>query len=153
MRPVMIPELQFGSWQPWAQRKSTVKGYLPGVYVISITNKELTGQPVDWADVSYIGMTRSQSGLAGRWKQFDDAIRKPTGMHSGGNSVFATFGPYEGWKERLFVAAMPIECNTWKPSVDDTLKMGWIGYLEYEAFAKYREHCKDRALRPRFNRQ
>jgi hypothetical protein len=94
-------------------------------------------------------MTNSQEGLRGRWHQFFNAIRGKTG-HSGGNTVFNALGHYDGWTQGLFVAAMPIECNVKNPDDADLIKMGWVAYLEYEAFAECcrntKGHCK-----PKYN--
>jgi hypothetical protein len=64
--------------------------------------------------------------------------------------VFADLGHYELWKEKLFVAAMPIECSVAAQTEQDLIKMGWVAYLEYEAFAEYHRHVRGRG-KPRYN--
>ena len=45
---------------------------------------------------------------------------------------------------------MPIECNTETPDQTDLIKMGWVAFLEYEAFSEfYSEMPKNK--KPKFN--
>jgi hypothetical protein len=137
MREITLPELKFSTWYKWENRgEYNLKKY-PGVYIISITEKNnLEGTKPYWRDAVYVGMTTSKKGLAGRWRQFDRSIKGKNG-HSGGTSIFKAKGKYDLWEEHLYVAAMGIECDPVNPTGKDYLKMGWIVYLEYEAFAFY----------------
>lgn len=139
-RELILPALDFGVWFPFEKRQSVPNCKMPGVYAIAASDSNLEGYPVDWADVSYIGMTVSQNGLSGRWSQFYRAIRGEKGCHSGGYSAYETLGHYEQWSKRLFVAAMPVDCNTNEPSANDLLRMGWVAFFEYEAFSEFRRH-------------
>ena len=149
MRHIAVPEMKFCPWFAWENRKKIPLREMPGIYLLSVTRKNLEGQSPEWADVAYIGMTNSRQGLIGRWQQFFNSVRGKNG-HSGGNTVFADLGHYESWKERLFVAAMPIECSVAAPTEQDLIKMGWVAYLEYEAFAEYHRHVRGRG-KPRYN--
>jgi hypothetical protein len=149
MRSIQIPELKFSNWYAWANRlKYPLKEY-PGVYLVAITPKaNLSGQRPKFVDVVYIGMTRRRTGLRGRWADFDRAIKTGHG-HSGGNIIYKYKGPYSTWSDHLYVAAMGVECDVLNPDEEDYLRMGWVAYLEYEAFAFY---CRDIGGHPRYNK-
>lgn len=149
MRNIEIPELKFNNWKVWDDRESIKNCDFPGVYLIAISDENLRGKRIRWKHVSYIGMTNSVSGLKGRWNQFQNSIRGKRG-HSGGNKIFSKLRHYEQWHNKLYVSAMPIICNVKTPSPNDQLKMGWVTFLEYEAFSKYNSSISDRT-RPPFN--
>ncbi len=142
-----IPELAFPPWVPWESRRRLPLVRLPGVYLLSITTESLTGNALQWDDVSYIGMTNSIGGLASRWRQFDRAIRGKGG-HSGGNKVFRILGHREAWEVDLFVTGMTIPCDVRRSASEDLRQMGLVASLEYEAFAQYQEEVGGK---PRFN--
>jgi len=133
--------LSFCNWHKWKDRSQIENSEFPGVYMISITNKNLKGKP-NYNDVSYIGMTNLQK-LKSRWTQFDNSIRGKK-WHSGGIRVYNEFGNYDSWKENLFVCAMPIKCNPKKAmrTPEDLRLMGECAYLEYEAIARFKEKAK-----------
>lgn len=149
MRRIAVPEMKFCPWFAWENRRKVPLCEMPGIYLLSITRMNLEGQSPEWTDVSYIGMTNSRQGLIGRWQQFFNSVRGKNG-HSGGNTVFADLGHYESWNKKLFVAAMPIECSVSAATEQDLIKMGWVAYLEYEAFAAFRHHLPVRG-KPRYN--
>ena len=151
MSNVAIPSLSFGPWTRWNDRHSIDGSDYPGVYVLRIGNSRFIGRKAKVADCHYIGMTNSRKGLKGRWGQFDRAIRGKRG-HSGGNLIYSKLGHYDDWPKRLFVAAMPVICQTVDPTSRDYRLMGIVAYLEYEAFAVFRRsHPKIR--KPRFNKK
>ena len=150
MSSVRIPPLQFSNWYVWEYRNRFPKVEFPGVYVLSIINSpDLVGQRPYWHDVVYVGMTNSRGGLRSRWNQFNRATRGKGG-HSGGNSIYQELGHYSTWGQSLYVAGMAIECNVTSPSGNDYLRMGWVAYLEFEAFSSY---CEKVGGHPRFNKQ
>lgn len=151
MRNIELPELSFSPWKHWAERKEIQNSEYPGIYLISISKKDLLGQYPEYKDVVYIGMTNSKQGLRGRWNQFHNSISGKRG-HSGGNTVFKELGYYQEWKESLYVSAMPIICNTVSPDENDLLKMGWVAYLEYEAFSQYYE-SENESNKPKYNKK
>lgn len=123
----------------------------PGVYLISITpNNELAGEEPSFEDVVYIGMTNSRQGLCGRWNQFSRAALG-NGKHSGGKRVYLDKGRYDTWNDNfLYIAAMSVKCDVKKPTNEDYIKMGWVAYLEYEAFACY---YKNVGGHPKYNKR
>ncbi len=151
MRRVEMPDLKFTPWFTWETRRKMPLCEMPGVYLLAITRKNLEGQVIQWADVSYIGMTNSRQGLAGRWQQFFNSIRGKHG-HSGGNTVFSDLGDYNSWRKKLFVAAMPVKCDVTTASEQDLIKMGQVAYLEYAAFAAFRRHFSARE-KPQYNKR
>lgn len=137
MRDVAIPELKFSKWYAWENRTRYPLVDYPGVYLISISsNSHLEGQEPRFEDVVYIGMTKSKNGLRGRWQQFFNAIKGREG-HSGGKTVYRDKGHYSTWPDYLYVAAMGVKCDVINPTDHDYIRMGWVVYLECEAFAQY----------------
>lgn len=135
------PELKFSNWYKWEDRNSFPDKTCPGVYMISITDKNLEGKEPAFEDVVYVGMTNSQGGLQSRWNQFNNSINGKSG-HSGGNTINTSLGNYSLWTKKLFVCAMSVECTTLKNNrtCEDLIKMGWVAFLEYEALSKFKEH-------------
>ena len=151
MRSIEIPELSFCPWVAWEDRRAIENSKYPGVYLISISEMNLVGVSPVYKEVSYIGMTNSQGGLRGRWSQFHSSIHGRKG-HSGGNTVFEDLGNYRTWDKNLFVSGMSILCNTKTPDHSDLIKMGWVAYLEYEAFSAF--YLSDSILKkPRYNKK
>ena len=150
MRAIHLPKLTFSSWYSWEGRTEYALRKYPGVYLLSISEKrDLHGQQPFWYDVSYIGRTNSQGGLVSRWRQFDRSIKGGRG-HSGGKTVFQHLGPYPEWSRNLYVAAMGVECDPRTPTHDDYIRMGWVAFLEYEAFALFH---KEVGRHPQYNKQ
>jgi hypothetical protein len=149
MKKISVPTLKFGHWHAWENRAEIPNCEYPGVYLLVISNRKLEGEKALCKNASYIGMTNSIKGLMGRWYQFHRAILGNR-THSGGSAVFRTHGNYKEWRKKLFVAALPVICDTKKPTASDLKKMGIITYLEYEAFANFRENHA-RLNKPEFN--
>jgi hypothetical protein len=140
----------FSSWYAWENRQRFPQQDYPGVYLMAISPRtDLEGTPPDWRDVVYIGMTNSQGGLAARWRQFNRSIHGNRG-HSGGKTAFAALGPYPSWTDCLYVAGMAVPCDVLTPGRDDYLRMGWVAFYEYEAFARY---CEAVGGHPRYNQK
>jgi len=150
---IEIPKLEFSNWTLWSNRNNTENRRFPGVYLIAISNKELSGIKPTYDDVSYIGMTNSKNGLCGRWSQFNRSIHGKTG-HSGGNTVYKKLGHYDNWPKglKLYVSSMSVECNTSNPTEDDLLKMGWVTYLEYNAFSEFMASNDTNLNKPEYNK-
>lgn len=144
-----MPGLLFSPWIEWSQRDRYPQVNCPGVYAISITdNLNLLGESVRWDDVVYIGMTNARGGLRSRWKQFDNSIVGGYG-HSGGIRVRKEVGSNYGtpeWTARVYVAALPIECNIGNPNAQDYIAMGQVAYLEYQALSEFFKEKKDLPL-------
>jgi hypothetical protein len=158
-RSVPFPKLKFSRWHKWNRRARIPGKNYPGVYVLAITrDAKLSGRAVKWEDVDYIGMSVSRGGVAARLNMFNQSIRQTKtwrdGPHAGGNLVRRKKGRYEHWNEHLYVAAMTIPCNMNRPTAADYRKMGWVAYLEYDAFAAYWRtagRLNKRRRYPRFN--
>lgn len=149
---ISIPELAFTKWCPWEKRNSIDGASYPGVYALAISIEELERKSVQFSDVCYIGMSNSKKGLKGRWGQFAQAVKGKSGLHSGGDTIFKDLGSYEDWNRQLFVAACPVECNVGASSPEDLRKMGFVVYLEYEAFAQFVEY-NPMLARPKYNKK
>ncbi len=149
MRNIRAPKLRFGPWTAWRERNSIPDANCPGVYLLRIGKRRFTGQNASVAQSHYIGMTNSHAGLKGRWSQLNRAIHG-NGGHSGGNLIYSRLGHYDTWSNSLFVAAMPIACDTLDPTPRDYRLMGVVAYLEYEAFSVFRR-SHPRLKKPRFN--
>jgi hypothetical protein len=151
LRSIEIPELKFSRWHYWPDRGQLPGISSPGIYMLSVTEQDLSGKVVRFRDVSYIGMTNSQAGLRGRWNQLNRSINGWSG-HSGGNSIRKTLGVYDSWKNGLdlYVCAASIPCDVKRRSAKDLHLMGAICYLEYEAFLKFKRACPELGS-PEFN--
>ena len=153
-----MPKLNFSKWMSWVKRLNFAGGENPGIYMISITEKDLEGKDPQYQDVVYIGMTNSRGGLFNRWQQFDNSIKsdKITGNgHSGGDRVYEEMKcSYDDWKKKLnlFVCGQAIQCNTTKAdrTPDDLVKMGEIRYLECLAISEFK---KAMDKEPKYNKQ
>ncbi len=93
-------------------------------------------------------MTKSE--LKGRLGSFNSSITGKTG-HSGGNTICEDLGNYGEWakNKKLFVAVMPIECDTERRNSADLRQMGVVAALEYMAFARFQD--KTECDRPEYN--
>lgn len=145
-----MPEMEFSMWYEWDHRHSYTHRCRPGVYLIAITNrKNLAGTQTKWKDVVYIGMTNSVNGLAGRWYQLDRTIKGGHG-HSGGKSMRKALGDYGTWDKKVYVAALPVDCDVATGTPEDYIKMGWVAFYEYEAFSEY---AKAVGGHPKYNKR
>jgi hypothetical protein len=136
VRSVEMPEPRFSDWYRWSDRTKFPDKKYPGVYIISISPREdLAGSPPLFSDVCYIGMTAARGGLASRWRQFFHTVQGGRSQHSGAKTIFLEKGAYEQWREHLYVAAFAVPCEIVSPTADDYVKMGWVAFMEYEAFA------------------
>lgn len=140
MPKIDVPTLQYSSWHKWEDRASITGADQPGIYLLAIKGSRPVDANATYKDVCYIGMTVSKAGLKGRWRQLDRSLRG-SGGHSGANSIFAQRGAISDWgRKQLYVAAMPVPCNTTELTAADLRTQGKICYLEYEAFAQFFEH-------------
>tara|TARA_Y100000310_G_C20575802_1_gene760337 strand:- start:966 stop:1319 length:354 start_codon:yes stop_codon:yes gene_type:complete len=117
--------------------------------MIAITKKKIGNKKPDYRDVDYVGMTNTS--LQTRWTQFNSSINGKKG-HSGGNSIYDELGVYSGWKKKLFVCCIPVDCEVKKKdrNPNDLIKMGWIVFMEYKALSKIK---KITTKEPHFNKQ
>ncbi len=138
MTKVKKPVARYSKWHIWEEREEIAECDMPGVYLIAESSKNLDGQHADpsFGDIIYIGMTVSKGGLKSRWRQFARAA-KGKGGHSGGKSLFAKNQSREVNWNNIYIAALPVQCDTNKPKPEDFIKMGWLAYLEYAAFSRF----------------
>ena len=66
----------FSKWTRWVDRTTLTQLAWPGVYIIALSDKKMSGIPFSWcADIVYVGMTNTRGGLKSRLQQFDNTIR------------------------------------------------------------------------------
>ncbi len=143
-----IPKLKFSKWHKWCDKNNIENINYPGIYAIAITSKNIDGGKLEYKDVVYIGMTKSK--LKGRLGSFNSSITGKTG-HSGGNAIRKELDNYDKWvkNKKLFVAVMPIKCDTKRRNSSDLKQMGVVAALEYMAFARFQDMTK--YDRPEYN--
>lgn len=147
------PRLKFSKWYKWEDRNNFPGKDLPGVYMISVTNKKLEGEKVKFEDVVYVGMSNAKRGLTNRLYQLHKAIQGHRGGHSGGMSIYDEMGDYSTWRKKAYFCVISIECNVDKNNnrtPSDLIKMGWVAFLEYEALSKF---LKIMGREPEYNKQ
>ncbi len=77
-------ENRFSTWGRWVERNDHERIARPGVYVIALTPKTLTGREFSWrTETIYIGMTNGVASLKGRLNQFDRTMAGKL-AHGGG---------------------------------------------------------------------
>lgn len=129
----------FTPWHSWSNRFDLPGLAWPGVYVIAISESDVSGEQFSWReDIAYIGMTNSTGGLRQRLGQFDQTIRGKEG-HGGAVRFRYKHAGYDGLASSLYVAVLPFECNVRSSSADDLRVMGEVAAFEYECLARYVE--------------
>jgi len=127
----------FSKWAKWPKRGQLLGLKSPGVYILAISTKNLSGCDFKWTpDVKYIGMTNSQAGLKGRLKQFDNTIRGREG-HGGARRFRYKHKNYDSLTKKLYVCIYAIECDVKSNSPKDLRAMGEVAKLEYLCIAEY----------------
>ncbi len=141
-------EKNFSKWAKWSERGRFLGLKSPGVYILAISTKNLSGRDFKWIpDVKYIGMTNSQAGLKGRLKQFDNTIRGKEG-HGGACRFRYKHKNYDSLIKKLYVCICTIECDVKSNSPKDIKAMGEVAKLEYSCLAEYVQRYK---CLPEFN--
>jgi hypothetical protein len=112
----------------------------PGVYVIAVSESDLSDQPFMWLNsIIYVGVTNSISGLKGRLRQFDDTIAGRRYQHGGGDRVRYKFQNYDELTPQMFVAVAPHLCSPRSNTPEDLRVMGEVAKLEYDCLAQFVE--------------
>jgi len=138
----------FSCWERWHSRNKLGELEYPGVYALALSTSNIAGRSFSWRrEIIYVGMTNAVSGLKGRLKQFDNAIRGKHG-HGGGERVRYRHRDYERLTKRLYVAVAPFKCDVTSNAPADLRTMGDVAQFEFLCFARYVE--KFRRL-PEFN--
>jgi len=139
---------EFSQWIKWKDRNSLNGIKYPGIYCISISEKDLSGQNFEWiSKITYVGMTNSKAGLKGRLKQFDNTIIGKTG-HGGADRFRFKYENYQELVDKLYVSVCSFECDVKSNTPKDLRIMGEVAKFEYDCFAEYVEKFGDL---PEFN--
>lgn len=141
-----MDERKFSKWVLFKKQPAID---LPGIYVLAVSEKDLTGEEFSWIEeIKYIGMTNSKKGLKGRLKQFENTMRGKTGH--GGARRFRKTNEYKdpdrdiidkNLFSKLYVSVAPFGSTVIKDdNPPEVLKtMGEVAKAEYECFALYRK--------------
>ncbi len=132
-------ENRFTKWMRWTDRSLAEGIKYPGIYIIAITDEDLSGQNFLWTtDIVYVGMTNSLKGLKGRLQQFNNTI---TGKkrHGGADRVRYKHQNYEQLSTNLYVAVAAFECDVKSNKPEDLRVMGEVAKFEYDCFAHFVE--------------
>ena len=129
----------FSTWKKWINRNDLDNISYPGIYIISISHRNIDGEKFSWlSEIAYIGMTNSVAGLKGRLKQFDNTIIGKTG-HGGADRFRYKHQNYEELIEHMYVSVVPFECDVKSSQPKDLRIMGKVAQFEYDCFAEYVE--------------
>lgn len=133
----MNNEIQLSNWKKWKERNSFENLNYPGVYCISIIDKNISNEAFFWLEeIKYIGMTNSRGGLKSRLKQFDNTIIGKTG-HGGADRFRYKHENYLELVDKLYVAIHYFECNVKSNKPEDLIEMGNVAKAEYILLADY----------------
>lgn len=134
-----MDETKFTKWAKWEDRDSLPDIEYPGIYCISLSELDLSGQDFTWIrEIKYVGMTNSLAGLKGRLKQFNSTINGKT-RHGGADRFIYKYQDPLDFVNRLFVSVRPFKCDVKSNTPDDLRTMGEVAKFEYECFATYVE--------------
>jgi hypothetical protein len=141
--------LRFESWQRWTDRAGRPSCAFPGVYAISISEKNLADTEFSVLEsIIYFGMTNVE--LRWRLENFHKTATLTRCEHGGAERFVYKHQDFNKVSNQLFVAQWPFEAPP-KPSRAETLRLkGRVLQAEYECFAAYVEAFGDRL--PEFNR-
>ena len=130
-------EAKFSKWVPWERRDELKNIHFPGVYIIRISKRNISGRAFSWhKEIAYIGMTNGVSGLKGRLKAFDNTIRGKRG-HGGADRFRYKHQNYSELTEMLFVSVASFKADVASNLPKDLLVMGNVAKFEYQCFAEY----------------
>ena len=144
-------ESNFSHWYRWDARKEYPGISYPGIYIVAISSKDISGSPFSFTDeVVYIGMTNAVSGLRGRLVQFDNTIARKHCQHGGADRVLYKHQDYLALSKTLYVALQHFECTPESATPADLRAMGRVANAEFECMAC----CIERLGHlPEFNRK
>jgi hypothetical protein len=138
------------TWVKWCDRNNLSGIKSPGVYVIAISNRNISKRSFSWRkEIVYIGVTISKGGLQSRLQQFDNTLNWKKG-HGGAERFRKIHRHYNKLVSKLFVSVNYTECNVKPnpPTPPNLRLMGKVLQQEYECFAVFVEKFKEW---PRFN--
>lgn len=142
--------INFSKWYRWKNRLEISNLYLPGVYALSISEENLESSKFNLHEnICYFGVTISVSGLKGRLKQFDNAIKNGIwNIHGGAERLRFKYNNYDELIPKLFVSVRSFDCNVRSNDPNTLLIKGKIVEFEYVCFAEY---VKNFGKLPEFN--
>jgi len=152
-------EPKFSAWSRWAARGKLdqIKG--PGIYVIAVDERDLSGESFAWLDtVTYIGMTNAIGGIASRLRQFDRTIAGKKKQHGGADRFRFRHESYSKLLPELFVAIAPYPCDPSSNRPADLRIMGEVAMCEFECLARFAQlhgrlpQFNDKRASPKYSR-
>jgi len=140
---------RFSNWAKWNDRNDLSNLEYPGVYVLAISDDDLSNTRFTWLKkIIYIGMTNSKGGLRSRLRQFERTIRGNRG-HGGAARVRFKHRDPEKLFKHLYLSICSVKCDVTSKMPNDLRIMGRVAKLEYDCFAKYVERYGEL---PEFNK-
>ena len=144
-------ESYFSTWHRWSDRNSYSGVDYPGIYVVAISSRNLSGNEFSYLkEIVYVGMTNAVSGLKGRLAQFDNTIAMRHCQHGGADRVLYKHQSYKKLVKSLYVSMRHWKCNPASLTPRDLRAMGKVAAAEYELFARCIENLENL---PEFNRK
>jgi hypothetical protein len=137
--------MTFSSWKRWPDRNEYYGISFPGVYVVAISDEDLSGLKFSYLDdIVYVGMTNAVKGLRGRLSQFDNTISKKHWQHGGADRLLFKHRNYKKLINKLYISMQHWECDPSQKSASDLLTMGEVLKMEFVTMAKCIQHrpCK-----------
>ena len=132
--------MTFTPWAKWQDRNGMQNLKMPGVYALSITQKDIVQKPYSTVrEIAYYGMTNSKGGLKSRLNQFDNTIKGKHVAHGGAQRFLFKYPDYDELCKKLYVAVRAFDCDVKSNSPKDLRVMGEIAKYEYDCFAEYLE--------------
>ena len=129
----------FTTWTHWTNRAELSGLSYPGVYVLAIASRDISGTHFSWVpEIVYVGMTNAKGGLKARLGQFDNTIKGGEG-HGGGERVRLKHSDYAALVPVLYVAVCSFPCDVTSEKAHDLRIMGEVAKHEYECFACFVE--------------
>jgi len=130
---------KFSKWYKWNHRKQIHDSHYPGIYILVVSPVDLSGKHFDWdLELSYIGMTNSKKGLAGRLRQFDNTIKGKKG-HGGAARFRFVHQDYDLLADKLYVSVCAFPCDPSRLDPSDLEVMGEVAKFEYICFANHKK--------------
>ena len=140
----------FSAWFHWTDRNQYPGIGYPGIYVIAISKKDISGEEFSFRkEVVYVGMTNAVSGLKGRLVQFDNTVARKRLQHGGADRVLFKHQNYPLLAKTLYVALRHFPCSRSDETATAFRVMGKVANAEYQCMAR----CVEEFGMPEFNRK
>ena len=134
--------MRFSKWEKWKERHNIPHLKEPGVYVIAISNKNISGKKFKLIkEIIYFGMTNSNGGLKNRLQSFDNGIKGGNG-HGGAQRFYRKFKSKPPFP-KLFVSISPRKREA-KSNIPTVWRIeGEILKQECDCIANYAEKYRE----------